>query len=73
MSDKVTVIGNYVREILKELKVTTVFAICCCKIMIKWSIDPVGLIHVLPMPRCIQFSYYACNNLEGPALSDLKI
>lgn len=39
MSDKVTAIGNYVREILNELKVTTVFAIFCCEIVIKRHVD----------------------------------
>lgn len=37
MSDKVTAIGIYVREILNELKVTT--AIFCCEIKIKRHVD----------------------------------
>lgn len=35
MSDKVTAIGNYVKEILNELKVRTVFVNFCFEIM-KW-------------------------------------
>lgn len=39
MSDKITAIGNHVREILNELKVTTVFVIFCCEIKIKRHVD----------------------------------